>query len=564
MYDTTDNRIGEILLDRYQVVGVLGAGGMGVVYEAVDQRLGRHVAIKVLQAKGSTFQQTDMGRRFQREAKAIAALIHPNLVTLIDYDILEDGTPAMVMERVDGVSLQKLLEVRKFTLDEIIELLCQALDALATCHDHGVVHRDLKPGNLLVQLRDGRPVVKIIDFGLTKLVADEAATALTVNGQVFGSPRFMAPEQWLRRQVDGRTDLYAVGLIGYWLITGDHFIARGNPIDVCKAHLHQQRPPLEQTAGGEAVPPALAAAVAKAAHPDPAQRFPDARSMLAMINVLRPRIPNLSRATTGALPAAPRPVPKPIPKPIPRPAPQPARPPAPATLDTQRAPQTLDSAPSEADLDVAALEAAALEAAALEAAADHGLADFDDNSGVTDVHNALQFEGGATGIMATTVQPSIAPIGEQTHQIDALPTPAPPAPPGPTSTLAEAAEPPGPATLDEWDAPEPAHSTAATLVASDEQLLLPEHLRHEPPRAAQPAPVQPASAQAVPLAVPAPPAAAAIAPAQAEAARARATGEQATAQAPARPKPGGRAVALMVGVIVALLGAAAAIWRATV
>ncbi|MFN3202570.1 MAG: protein kinase domain-containing protein [Bradymonadia bacterium] len=527
MYNSSDSRVGEVLLDRYRVVGVLGSGGMGVVYEAEDQRLGRHVAIKVLQHKGSSFQQTDMGRRFQREAKAIAALVHPNLVTLLDYDILDDGTPAMVMERVDGVSLQKLLEVRKFTVDEIIELLCQALDALATCHDRGVVHRDLKPGNLLVQIRDGRPVVKVIDFGLTKLVSDEAATALTVNGQVFGSPRFMAPEQWLRRQVDGRTDLYAVGLIGYWLVTGDHFIQRGNPIDVCKAHLHQQRPALEITAGGEQVPPLLAQSIARAAHPDPAQRFPDARSMLASVQVLRQRMPAIPR-TTGGMPAVPMPA---------------GGPTAVSPLVTAVSP-AVEPDPNTSD---------DLLAAPPPGSFSESTDDFD-QSAVTDAGSAPAFM--VTGTATPSVVGSGSPVPEladDTYQLPVdfeppqfAPTPAPaatsspgalqppqrpqaravqrgipvrntqsglpkvpvpPVPPGIVDTQVSNELPP---TVPVADAvatqpgdlePEPAHSAAATIVASADDLAIPQSILNRAPidEATDPAPSPAVEGHPVPL-----------------------------------------------------------------
>ncbi len=281
--------LGATLLGKYRVQQVIGEGGMGVVYAARDLRLDRVVAIKVLDAPSEGF--GDVARRFRREAQAIGKLHHPNLVTLLEYDVLDDGTPAMVMELIEGRSLRDLLVERRFTADETVSLLRQTLEALQVCHTAGVVHRDLKPENLLLEERGDRLFVRLIDFGLTKLTADEGATALTVNGEVFGSPRFMAPEQWFRNAVDGRTDLYALALIGYWLVLGDHFIKPGNPVDICRAHLQQARPPLLHNALGEPVPPGLAAALVQAAHPEPGQRPVDAAAMRAVL---------LGEATPGA------------------------------------------------------------------------------------------------------------------------------------------------------------------------------------------------------------------------------------------------------------------------
>ena len=270
-------QIGDLVLGRYRMDGVLGEGGVGVVFSATDTRLNRAVAVKVLSA---TVQMRGAEKRLQREAQTLAGLVHANLVTLLDYDLLPDGSPAMVMELIDGASLHKLIRTHAFTVTEVAIVLHQTLGALATCHDRGIVHRDLKPGNMLVQTTGPTGLtVKLIDFGLAHLLADEGATALTLNGEVFGSPRFMAPEQWHQQPVDGRTDQYALGLIGYSLVQGTHFIDAQNPVDAWRAHMDPARPMLSHTKAGEQLPPALADAICRAANPDPAKRFPDARAM---------------------------------------------------------------------------------------------------------------------------------------------------------------------------------------------------------------------------------------------------------------------------------------------
>ncbi|MCB9538140.1 MAG: serine/threonine protein kinase [Myxococcales bacterium] len=267
--------IGDVVLERYRLTRVIGRGGVGTVFAADDERLGRTVAVKVLGARGRSVRNADA--RLQREARTLAALVHPNLVTLLDYDVLPDGSPAMVMEFVDGVNLQSLLSAHAFTPEEILRVLDQTLAALVACHERGVIHRDLKPGNLLVDASS--MAVKVIDFGIVQLLGDEGATALTVNGEVFGSPRFMAPEQWQQGLVDARTDLYALGLIGYCMVLGQHFIRQRNPVAVFEHHLRGPRPPLTATGAGCPVPPALAAALARAASPRPEDRFESAQQM---------------------------------------------------------------------------------------------------------------------------------------------------------------------------------------------------------------------------------------------------------------------------------------------
>ena len=274
-------QIGDLVLGRYKVDGILGEGGVGIVLSATDTRLNRAVAVKVLSA---TVQMRGAEKRLQREAQTLAGLVHANLVTLLDYDLLPDGSPAMVMELIDGASLHKLIRTHAFTATEIAVVLHQTLGALATCHDRGIIHRDLKPANMLV-LESGPAglTVKLIDFGLAHLLADEGATALTLNGEVFGSPRFMAPEQWHQQPVDGRTDQYALGLVGYSLVQGRHLIDAQNPVDAWRAHMDPKRPALTHTKAGEPLPPPLAAAIRRAANPDPAKRFADARAMQAEI-----------------------------------------------------------------------------------------------------------------------------------------------------------------------------------------------------------------------------------------------------------------------------------------
>lgn len=276
---------GDLLLGRYEITGLLGEGGVGVVYEAQDTRLQRPVAVKVL--RRTALRNRTAAQRMLREAQTLAAVSHPNLVVLLDYELLPEGVPALVMERVRGISAQGWLKHRPFTVHEAVTVVHQSLGALAACHDVGITHRDLKPSNILIEQRhDGRPFAKVIDFGIVHLAADDGATALTLQGEVFGSPRYMAPEQWTQKPVDARTDVYAMGLIAHVLLAGRHFIGVTNPVQVFEAHLSAPRPRLEASASGERVPPLVANAILKAIHPDPDRRFPDCDAFKAALEPL--------------------------------------------------------------------------------------------------------------------------------------------------------------------------------------------------------------------------------------------------------------------------------------
>jgi serine/threonine protein kinase len=267
-------QMGDVLLNRYQITGLLGEGGVGVVYEALDTRLNRPVAVKVL--RKSALRTRTAAQRLLREARTLASVSHPHLVMLLDYELLPSGVPALVMERIQGLAASEWMTHRPFTVFEAISVVHQSLGALAACHDAGIIHRDLKPSNILIEQRpDGRPYAKVIDFGIVRLNTDDMATALTLAGEIFGSPRYMAPEQWTQAPVDARTDVYAMGLIAYVLLAGEHFIKVTNPVQVFEGHMTATRPTLEVTAGGERVPPIVANAIRRAMHPDPTQRFED-------------------------------------------------------------------------------------------------------------------------------------------------------------------------------------------------------------------------------------------------------------------------------------------------
>lgn len=207
---------GSQLIDRYEIIDTLGRGAMGVVYKARDPQIGRIVAVKSISAANPSEPEFVIYKqRFMQEAKAAGQMLHSGIVTIYDLTEDKDGHPAMVMEFVDGMTLEKIMSSEERPpFKRCINLLIQAARALDYAHQRGVIHRDIKPANLLVT---GNDVVKIADFGVAKL----SGSSLTLSGQLLGTPAFMSPEQFTGSAVDGRSDLFSLGAILYWMCTGE-------------------------------------------------------------------------------------------------------------------------------------------------------------------------------------------------------------------------------------------------------------------------------------------------------------------------------------------------------
>src|SRR6266508_3219874 len=224
--------IGTVLDGQYQVEGVLGKGGMGAVYRARHILLGDRVAIKVLPPEMRS--NTEWLRRFQREGQAARRFRHPNAVTVYDLRTSSDGMIYLVMEYVEGTTLDVELKRRgKFSPVEALNTLKPVISVLNAAHAMGVVHRDLKPENIMIGKAStgGEPVVKLLDLGIAKLrevagAEKTGSTNLTVAGQMLGTPYYMSPEQWgelpedRSSDIDGRADIYSLGLVSYDIIAG--------------------------------------------------------------------------------------------------------------------------------------------------------------------------------------------------------------------------------------------------------------------------------------------------------------------------------------------------------
>src|SRR5687768_16449902 len=238
-------------INQYKIISPIGAGGMGEVYLASDTRLGRNVALKFLPALFT--QDKKHLHRFEQEARAVAALSHPNVCTIHEVIESEDGRHCIVMEYVDGVTLRERMVEKPMETGEVIDVAIQIASALAAAHTAGIVHRDIKPENIILR-RDG--YVKVLDFGLAKLTEyqpgldTEAATKMldTSPGMVMGTFSYMSPEQARGLPVDARTDVWSLGVVLYEMITGRKPFGGETPTDVIISIAERTPAPLSDLA----------------------------------------------------------------------------------------------------------------------------------------------------------------------------------------------------------------------------------------------------------------------------------------------------------------------------
>src|SRR5208282_5611698 len=280
-------------LRSYRIESKLGAGGMGVVYKAVDSHLDRTVAIKVL---GASAVSADREKRFVQEAKTASSLNHANIVTIYDIDTQEiDGKAVhyIAMEYVAGETLDQLIGRKGLRVRTALKYATQIADALAAAHAAGIVHRDLKPSNVMVTPQG---VVKVLDFGLAKLNEEAEPDAfaetihgdgapLTEEGTILGTVAYMSPEQADGKKVDARSDIFSFGSMLYEMVTGQRAFAGGSKMSSLAAVLHKEPPPPSQTVSD--IPPELDRIIARCMKKDPARRWQSMADVKVALDELR-------------------------------------------------------------------------------------------------------------------------------------------------------------------------------------------------------------------------------------------------------------------------------------
>ena len=289
---------------HYELDAEIGRGGMGIVYRARDRRLKRTVAIKVLPPELAF--RREIKTRFLREAETAAQLSHPNIVPIYTVDESE-GLVFFEMAYISGDNLAKRLHDRGvLPVDEVRRILRDVADALAYAHERGVVHRDIKPDNILLDAENGRPMVT--DFGIARAVSD-GDSRLTATGMAIGTPAYMSPEQAAgERVIDGRSDLYALGIVAYQMLSGEPPFSAGSTPAMLVKHISETPVPITQRRAD--VPPDLARAVMLMLEKDPANRFPSAGDLVkALDGGPMPAPPSGAGPSSVSAPAAPAPVP---------------------------------------------------------------------------------------------------------------------------------------------------------------------------------------------------------------------------------------------------------------
>ncbi|HXI03012.1 MAG TPA: serine/threonine-protein kinase, partial [Candidatus Saccharimonadales bacterium] len=278
-------------LGPYAVLSSLGAGGMGEVYLAEDSRLGRQVAVKVLPQK--VLEDQARRRRFLREARAAASVDHPNVVHVYDVGELPDGLIYLVMQHVEGKTVRKLLVEGDLEPERALTLAAEVADALSAAHQKGIIHRDIKPDNIMV---DASGHARVLDFGLARLLEEEpsgeAATEVetrtrktTSAGSVLGTMAYMAPEQARGAEVDGRSDIFSLGVTLYEMLSRRHPFAGRTDVETVDSLLNKDPRPVGSLVGG--LPPETEWVLSKMMAKKPEDRYQGAGDLLVDLRKLR-------------------------------------------------------------------------------------------------------------------------------------------------------------------------------------------------------------------------------------------------------------------------------------
>ncbi len=308
--------VGQILADRYRVVRLIGEGGMGQVYEAQHVNINKRFALKLLRPE--IVSNGEAVARFRQEAWSASSIGHENIIEIEDFATLPSGAVYLAMEFLEGVALsERMRQDPPPSFGESLDIMLQVVGGLAAAHDKGIVHRDMKPENIFLAQKHGRPLVKILDFGIAKVSGAEGNKSLTRTGTIFGTPHYMSPEQALGKPLDLRADIYSVGVIMYELFTGKVPFEAESFMGILTKHITTQPMPPRQAAPERAIPAEIEAIILRALAKEPDERYQTmgelGAELAAVANevapeVLQPRpmsqvLAHISKPQSAVLPA---------------------------------------------------------------------------------------------------------------------------------------------------------------------------------------------------------------------------------------------------------------------
>ena len=283
-----ENFIGRTLNNRYVVEDKIGEGGFGAVFRGKQIATGREVALKILHPHNSG--DPTIVARFRREAEACSKLRDPHTVTTYDFDETEDGILFLAMELLRGRSLHQLQRSEgPFPYERVLSILDQVSESLGEAHHNGIVHRDMKPENVIIETRGGQDYVKVLDFGIAKMISgDREVQALTAVGQTLGTLEFMSPEQLRGIKLDGRSDIYALGMMAYEMLTGElPFKNAKTPIEIINFHMKDTPPAPSKLRPDLKIPPAVDEVLLKMVAKSRDNRYADTAALRAGIDEAR-------------------------------------------------------------------------------------------------------------------------------------------------------------------------------------------------------------------------------------------------------------------------------------
>jgi len=270
---------------RYHIEALLGVGGMGAVYRARDKVTGGKVALKLI--REDLLEHEELAARFRREARAASRIDHPHVTRVLDFGQDERNRAFIVMELVEGPLLSQAIALQgRFSVERALHILGQLARALAAAHACQVIHRDLKPGNVvLAHYRDELEHVKILDFGLAKIQGLDSTSVVTPLGETFGTAEYISPEQAADLPLDHRADIYSFGVLAFELLTGQVPFT-GDTVDVVTAHVHRPPPRPSEVALDQGISPGLEAMVLRCLAKQPDERYASADDLARVIDDL--------------------------------------------------------------------------------------------------------------------------------------------------------------------------------------------------------------------------------------------------------------------------------------